>query len=190
MKKIFLGAFYLALLLTLFGCALPQPKAKTITDNQYLDPNIPSLDIKFPFKVWLREENTIGNQGGDVSLTHKVTTLGTSKTNTFVHIDKVSMENTHAYWTGVNYENEELFYKDKRRSSDGCFVYHKVHVGKHYLIGDILKYGVGRGATNIRISQYFSDIYSSRDLHTNHKDSVDEMISNVKDICSQVLSPK
>lgn len=169
------------------GCALPQPKEKTISNNQYIDPNIPSLDIQFPFNVWLNSEDTVRNQSGDVAITHKLTTLGTSKANTIVYIDKAYMPASNAYWTGVNYEKEQLFYEDKKRNSDGCFVYYKEFSGKHFLVGDIIKYGLQRGLTNIRLSEYFSDIHNYNSLDTKHRDSVDEMIKNTKAVCSQVI---
>lgn len=187
MKRLFAGTFCLLFLLTMFGCSLPQAKPKTIEGSHYLDPNTPVVDIRFPFKVSLVDEKTVGNQGGDVSFTHKITTLRASKPQTFVHIDKISMDNLNAYWTGVNYETEELFYQDKRSSSNGCFVYHKAFSGEHFLIGDVIKYGFQRDATNIRVSQYFPSIYSAHDLRNDHKEEVNEMINVIKGLCAQVL---
>jgi len=119
---------------------------------------------------------------------HKITTLGTSKNNTIVYIDKLYMQNDNAYFTGVNYENEALFYKDKKSNNDGCYVYYKEFSGKHFLVGDIINYGVRRNATNIRISEYFFDIRGYNDLDIKYRDNVDMMIEDIKNLCNQVLN--
>ena len=187
MRSIFLIVCTMFCFLLLFGCSLAQPKEKQIHGKQYIDPNIPSINVEFPFDVYLHSENTIRSKPDEVDFTERVTTLRTNNENKYVHIDKLYMPAHNAYFTGSNYEKEKLFYEDRRKNSNGCFVYYKEIEGKSYLIGDVISYKMSNTLNNIRIAEYLPSAYSYYNISESYKEQVDSMIDDIKYVCKQIL---
>ena len=187
MKNTFKIVCTISCFLLLFGCSLPQPKEKQIHGRQYIDPNVPSINVEFPFEVYSYSENTIRSKPGDVEFIERVTTLSTDNSNIYIHIDKLYMPASNAYFTGCNYEKEKLFYEDKRKNGDGCFVYYKEIEGKSYLIGDVITYKMSNTLNNIRILEYLPSANSYHNIGENYSGQIDSMIDDIKYVCKQVL---
>lgn len=176
----------LCMILFLMGCVASTLQKKTISENLYIDPNIPSIKIKFPFKIYLKSEE-VNRQSIGVDARIKKTVLSTERLNTFVVIEKIKITQANGVFTGKNFENEKLYYKDKRRSNSGCFVFYKKRKKKSYLIGTIIKYRGQKEANYITISKYFDDVYHYSDITRNHKNDLDTMIDDVKYIGKQIF---
>lgn len=175
------------LLLVLVGCSLPKKQEIIIENDVYVDPNVPSVYLKFPFDVYLYSQNVFHNSNNSIDIRSESVSLRTNDSKKYIYIEKASLMQGNAYYTGVNYEKEELYYSDIRNNSNGCFLYYKNIKDKNYLIGDVIKYTSDRSIINIRITYFLSSVYGYSDATIKYKDEIEDMESNVKYLCSQIL---
>ena len=177
MKKL----LFLILLLSLSACALPQKQPIIAQGKKYYDPNVPSINLNFPFNVFhQKEEVKHGDHSRNVS-----NYLTTDKNNIYLYINKSTISGNW-YYTGADNKMKYKQYEHKAKK-DSCVVYIFQENLKSFLLGVVYDHKDDKTLNKIVMGKRLGYVSNPDRWALEHGDEIDDFITDFKKICFQLV---